>query len=61
MRFVGLDVGFVKDDLFGVGEEEIFAGEAVFEGVEGSLCLTLRSGWSAGFLGVLSVSSETGF
>ncbi len=38
----------------------MFAGEAGFDGVEGGFGLTLRRCWSAGFLGVLAIGSETG-
>ena len=61
LRFVRLDVRFIKDDLFGIGKEEEFAGKAVFQRVETGCCLTRRGGWYGGFLGVLAIGGETGF
>ena len=64
----GLKFGFVRIDVqdifaafLGGEEEQGFAGEAGFDGVEAGFGLTLGGGWSVGFLGVLAVSSETSF
>ena len=61
MLFVFGDVEAVALGFVWASEEDGVTGEAVGDGVEFGFCLTLGSGRTVGFLGVLAVSGETGF